>query len=127
MATDLLVSLVDRPGELATLGETLGNAGINIEGCCGLVHEGRGIAHVLVEDAAAARMALESAGIKVEGESDVVIVDGSADQDTPGALGRTARAVSDAGVNLKFAYIATKSRMVLGADDPEKARQAVGA
>jgi hypothetical protein len=127
MATDLLVSLVDRPGELATLGETLGKAGINIEGGCGLVHEGRGIAHILVEDASAARMALETAGIKVEGESDVVIVDVSDEQDAPGALGRKARMVADAGVNMKFVYVATRGRLVIGAEDSDKARQALGA
>ena len=35
--------------------------------------EGRAIAHVLVEDAAAARTALEGAGIKVEGEAEPLV------------------------------------------------------
>jgi len=53
---DLTVSLEDRPGTLATLGETLGGAGINIEGMCAVTHEGRGIVHILVQDAAKAGM-----------------------------------------------------------------------
>ena len=58
MPKDLSVSLEDRPGELARLGEALGNAGVNIEGICAMTSEGRGIIHILVEDAAAARAAL---------------------------------------------------------------------
>ena len=50
MAKDLLVSLPDKPGEGAKLGEALGNAGVNIEGMCAVTHEGRGIVHILVED-----------------------------------------------------------------------------
>ena len=126
MAKDLLVTMEDKPGELATMGEALGKAGINIEGICAMGYEGRGIAHVLVEDAAAARSALESAGAKVEGESDVIIVDITGDMDTPGSMGRQARKMSDAGVNLKFVYLATQGRVVIGADDMMTARTAMG-
>jgi hypothetical protein len=125
MARDLLVSLPDRPGELALLGETLGKAGINIEGMCAVVHEGRGITHVLVEDAAGARMALETAGIKVEGETDVVIVDLSG-EDRPGALGTMARRVADAGVNVTVVYLAMGGRGVVVTSDNDAARTALG-
>jgi len=124
MATDLTISLENRPGELARLGEALGNAGINIEGMCGVTEQGRGVMHVCVENATAARMALEGAGIKVEGESDVVIVDFAGD-DRPGKLGEIARAIADAGVNITFGYLATNTRGVLGTDDNEKARRAI--
>ena len=63
MAKDLLVTLEDKPGELARIGEALGGAGINIEGLCAIGYEGHGIVHVLVEDASASRSALEAAGI----------------------------------------------------------------
>jgi hypothetical protein len=123
---DLLVTLDDAPGELARVGEALGNAGINIEGLCAIGYEGRGIAHVLVEDEMAARSALEAAGIKSEGESDVILVNITADMDTPGSLGRQARKMADAGVNLKFVYLATGGRVVIGADDMTAARTAMG-
>jgi hypothetical protein len=126
MMKDLLVTMEDKPGELATLGEALGKAGINIEGICAMGYEGRGIAHVLVEDAAAARSALESAGAKVEGESDVIIVDITPNMDTPGSMGRQARKMADAGVNMKFVYLATQGRVVIGADDMMTARTAMG-
>lgn len=126
MAKDLTLSLEDRPGTLADLGEALGKAGVNIEGICGLGVEGRGIIHVLVEDAAKAKQALEGAGIKVEGEADALVMDVVGDQDRPGALGEMARAVSNAGVNIQACYLATKSRGVLVTTDNAKAAEALG-
>ena len=124
---DLTVSLEDRPGKLAELGEALGNAGINLEGMCAVTSEGRGIIHLLVEDAAAARMALEGAGIKVEGEADPLVSEFPADQvDRPGAMGEMARAMANAGVNLQVVYLATKNRAVAVTSDNAKARQALG-
>jgi hypothetical protein len=124
--TDILVSLDDRPGELARLGEALGNAGVNIEGLMAFAHEGRGFAHVLVDDAAAARRALDAAGLKVEGETDVAIMDlDEAMIDRPGVLGQSARGVADAGVNLRFVYLATGNRVIVGADDMEALRGAI--
>jgi hypothetical protein len=126
MAKDLQLSLEDRPGEGARLGEALGNAGINIEGLCAITHEGRATVHILVEDAAAARSALDAAGIKVEGETDVIVTDFGAREDKPGEMGRTARALADAGINVSLVYLATKSRGVLATSDNAKARELLG-
>ncbi|HEY3022247.1 MAG TPA: ACT domain-containing protein [Actinomycetota bacterium] len=125
MAKDLTVSLEDRPGTLADLGEALGNAGVNIEGICGIGVEGRGIIHVLVEDAAAARKALEGSGIKVEGEADPMIAEIAGSADKPGELGRMARAIANAGVNIQAMYIATHDRGVIVTTDNAKAAKAV--
>jgi hypothetical protein len=126
VAKDLLVTLEDRPGTLADLGEALGDAGINIEGVCAITHEGRGIIHLLVEDVAGARRALEGAGIKVEGETDVIVGDIPDDVDKPGTLGTMARKVANAGVNVTLAYLATKNRSVVATSDNAKAQQALG-
>ncbi|HKN81279.1 MAG TPA: ACT domain-containing protein [Actinomycetota bacterium] len=124
---DLTVTLEDRPGTLADLGEALGKAGINIEGLCAVGSEGRAIVHLLVDDAAATRGALEGAGIKVEGEADPMISELASDQvDRPGAIGQMARAMADAGVNIQVAYLATKNRAVVVTSDNAKARQALG-
>src|SRR5512132_3725828 len=119
MAKDLTVSLEDRPG-------ALGNAGVNIEGICGLGVEGRGIIHVLVEDAAAARKALEGAGIKVEGEADPMVAEVAGRADTPGELGKMARAIANAGVNIQAMYMATHDRGVIVTTDNAKAAKALG-
>ena len=119
---DLTVILEDRPGTMADAGEALGKAGVNIEGLCGFPCEGKGVGHVLVEDAAAARRALEEVGVEVRGEREVLILE---IEDRPGALGELSRRIADAGVNLNLVYLATNGRLVLGVDDLEKARAAV--
>lgn len=123
---DLTVSVEDRPGTLADIGEALGKAGVNIEGMAGFGVEGRGIIHLLVADAAKARAALEGAGIKVEGEADALVAEMTADADRPGALGEVARKIADAGVNVQVSYLATRSRGVIVTSDNEKARKALG-
>ena len=122
MAKDLTVVLENRPGTLADMGEALGKAGINIDGLCGFASEGKGIVHVLVEDAAGARRALEGAGIQVRGERDVLVLDV---QDRPGEFGRLCRKLANAGVNIDLGYVTEKGRLVLGVDNPDKARAAL--
>jgi hypothetical protein len=126
MAKDLTISLEDRPGALADLGEALGEAGVSIEGMAAITHEGRGVIHLLVEDTAAARTALEAKGIKVEGETDVIIVDMTPNIDKPGTVGAMARAVANEGVNIHLVYLATRNRGVIATSDNEKALRAVG-
>jgi hypothetical protein len=123
MAKDLTVHLEDRPGTLADVGEALGKAGVNIEGGCGFPSEGKGVFHILVADAAAARKALEAAGMKVVAERDVLV---TAVEDAPGALGTITRKIADAGVNVDLLYLGTGTRLVLGVSDPAKAKAALG-
>jgi hypothetical protein len=125
MAKDLLVTLENMPGEGARLGEALGNAGANIEGLCAVIHEGRGIVHVLVEDVAGARAALDGAGITVEAETDVIVSPpmSDSDVDTPGRLGTMARPLADAGINITLGYTASRNRVVLGTSDNSRAQE----
>jgi hypothetical protein len=124
MARDLSVALDNRPGELARLGEATGGAGINIEGVCGVATgSGPATVHILVEDVAATRSALENAGLEVSDERDVLVVDV---EDRPGTTGEVARKIADAGVNIDLLYTTFGGvRLVLGVDDLEKARAAI--
>jgi hypothetical protein len=122
MAKDLTVVLEDHPGTLADLGEATGKAGINIEGICGFPVQGRGIVHVLVEDAAGARKAFEDAGLKVEGERDVVV---AKMVNQPGQIGMVCRKVANAGVNIDLIYENADGMLVLGVDDAGKAQAAL--
>ncbi|MCH8339340.1 MAG: ACT domain-containing protein [Chloroflexi bacterium] len=122
MPTNLTVILEDRPGMLAQLGEALGGAGINIDGGCAVTSEGEGWVHILVEDAAAARAALEGAGLSVSGEREVVVVDA---ENRAGELGATARKLAEAGVNVELFYVSADTKLVFGVDDAEKARSAL--
>ena len=123
MATDLRIEADNSVGQLATLAEQLGRAGVNIDGFCATVAERRGVLHVLVEDASAARQALEGAGYTVAAEREAVVLDDV--EDRPGFLGDTARRLAAGNVNLEVAYLATGTRLVLVADDVAAARQAL--
>jgi hypothetical protein len=127
MMKDLKITLENRPGTLADLSEALGEAGINIEGICGFAREVKGsedrefvthVAHILVDDATPAKRALKAAGIKVEEEREAVIIDM---KDHPSELAAVTRRMADSGVNIEFFYTATRTRMVLGVSDTEKA------
>jgi hypothetical protein len=120
---DLTVMMEDQPGKLAELGEATGRAGVNIEGLCAMVGDGKGFIHLLVGDAAAARKALEGIGVTVADEREAVVVDL---HDKPGAMGEVARDLADAGVNIDVAYtIFTGVRLVILTEDVEKARTAL--
>lgn len=121
MATDLTVRVEDRPGELARVGEALGGAGVNVDGFAGTTTGGQGEIHLLVADAAGARGALESAGIQVTGEREALVVDAP---NNPGELGKEARRLADAGVNIEVAFPTADGRLVFGVDDIGKARGA---
>ncbi len=123
MAKDLTVVLEDRPGTLAALGEALGKAGVNLEGICGVPMGGRANVHILVEDAAGARSALQAAGLQVGGERDVLVL---SLEDKPGSLGATTRKIANAGANIDLIYLATRTRVVIGTNDMAKAKAAVG-
>jgi|SRR5256712_2444484 len=120
---DLTIELDEKVGSVAAAAEALGKAGVNIEGICGFVVGGKGIGHVLVADPTKAREALQGAGARVTGEQDVLVLD---IEDKPGSLGKLTRKIADAGVNLNAVYLATKTRVVIGARDIEKARAAAG-
>jgi hypothetical protein len=123
MATDLTVVLADRPGELGRLGGATGSAGVNIDGMCAFTGEGRGVVHILVEDAAAARQAIEAAGMGIADEREALVID---IDDRPGTLGEVGRSLSDAGVNIELAYTTFGGiRVVVVTDDLDAAREAL--
>jgi hypothetical protein len=123
MATDLTVRLVDRPGAMAGACEALGDAGVNIEGCCAYPAGAAGQLHLLVEDPAGAREALRTAGYEMVQERRVIVHEL---EDVPGSAGAALRRIADAGVNLQLVYMATATRIVLGVDDFDGAQAALG-
>ena len=120
---DLTVIMEDQPGKLADLGEATGKAGVNIEGLCAMVGDGKGFIHILVRDHEKAAAALKEAGIEVADEREAVIVDL---HDKPGAMGEIARDLADAGVSVDVAYtIFSGVRLVIVTEDVEAARGAL--
>ena len=120
MARDLTVKLAeDRPGQLAAVVDALSRSGVNIEA----VTEVEGLVHVLARDANAARAALRGAGYALEDEREVLVLPMP---DRPGELAMALRRLADAQVNVRFLYLATGTRVVIGTEDVMKAREALG-
>jgi hypothetical protein len=125
MYTDVTVILEHRPGELARLGEVVGEAGVNIRGLAAFTGEGRGVVHVLLDDdvVARCRAALERAGMGIADEREVLVVD---IEDRPGTLGELTRQLADASVNVELAYTAFGGvKIVIATEDLESARAAL--
>ena len=123
MRKDLVFIPDDQPGQLARLGELLGEAGINIEAISAFTGQGKGIVHVLVDQADEALEVLESAGIEVRAARRVAVVPLP---DEPGHLGRACRVLADAGVNIEQAYIAAGSKLVIVCDEVDRAKELLG-
>ena len=116
MGRDLALRLTtDQPGELARVAQTLSRSGVNIEG----IAEIGGVVHVLARDPSAARSALRAGGYTIEGELEVLVLPLT---DRPGELSMIMQRLADASVNLRFIYLATGTRVVIGADDITRAR-----
>ncbi len=99
---DIGLTLPDRPGALADFGQALGGAGVSLEGGGVFTVAGAGVAHFLVDNAAAAQLALEGVGLGPVVISDVVTL--RLRQAVPGQLGLLARQMADAGVNIAVQY-----------------------
>ena len=117
---DVTIELEHRPGALAGMGEALGRAGVSVEGGGVFLVNGVGVAHFLFEDGEAARRALEDSGIRVLAVRDVLVQ--RLKQDVPGQLGKIARRMAEAGVNIEIMYSDHANQLILVVDDMERGR-----
>ena len=116
MARDLTLRLqADRPGELANVVQALTGSGVNIEG----ITEVEGIVHILAKDPGAVRSALRTSGYTIEGELEVLMLP---IPDRPGELSMIMKRLAEANINVRFLYLATDTRVVIGVDDISHAR-----
>ena len=113
---DVEISLDNKPGELARMGEALGAAGVSVEGGGAWVVADRGVAHFLFEDGEAARQALEAIGMNVVAVKPVLLQ--RLTQDEPGQLGKICRAMAEAGVNIEVQYSDHEHQLELVVDEP---------
>lgn len=118
---DLCIELDHQPGALARMGEVLGAKGLSVEGGGVWSVDGRATAHFLFEDGAAAAHALREAGMVVHAVNDVLVQ--RLKQDVPGQLGKIARRMSDAGVNIEAMYSDHDHRLILVVDNYAAGRE----
>jgi len=115
--TDFEISLPNRPGAAAEVGEALGAAGINIDGMCAHASGGEGVMHILLEsDAGPGRAALQESGLHIVNERRVFV---SPCPNRPGEMGRLLRRIAAADLNLVVLYLTYQGRLVIGAEDIE--------
>lgn len=93
----------DRPGVLASVGEILGEANVNIVAAAAFSTKGRGVVHLVVDDSAGALAAFKRAKVPVSTVREVMAV---TVEDKPGELGRFARSLADRNINISALYIA---------------------
>lgn len=115
---DLTIRLKNEPGALAEMGETLGKAGVSLEGGGVFVCNGEGIAHFLVENAEKGKQALMENSIEVIAINDVLIQ--KLKQDVPGQLGKICRVMQQNNVNILAQYSDHYNQLVLVVDDHAK-------
>lgn len=108
---DIEVILHSKPGALAEFSEILGRAGVSLDGGGVFTLSGTAVAHFLVDDADAARAALDAHGISPVTINDIVTTRLS--QDVPGQLGAFTRKLADAGVDVLVLYSDHDHRLVL--------------
>ena len=111
---DLTIEVDNEPGSLARVAQAISDAGVNIAAATCTRPGDKAEMHILVPHAEAARHALGISNLAVTREREVVVVEAA---DQPGALADLARKVATAGINLDLVYVATKTRVVFGAED----------
>ena len=122
MAVDLVIDVEDTPGALAQVATAITDAGVNIAAATFVGPGDRAEIHILVPHAEAVKHALAISHVAVTGEREVVVVDV---EDRPGVLADLTRKVAKAGVNLDLVYVATRNRIVFGAEDLAALRAAL--
>jgi hypothetical protein len=124
MLEELVVTIDDRPGVLADIGELLGGSGVNIETLSATTYNGRGVIHLVVDDGEDAAEQLASNGFKVESARPVIA---TTLDDRPGEFGRYCRRLANSGVSISAAYVARRgggeTEMIFAVDNLEVAQK----
>jgi len=125
-ATQLAVFLSNRPGALARVCDALAKADINIHALATSDTIDHSVVRMVVSDPTRALMLLGEAGVLAL-ENDVLMIE---TDNHPGTLARIAERLSQAQVNIEYAYMAAtinanKGLMILRPNDVEKALRAL--
>jgi len=123
MPTEIAVETEDRPGVLAEIGELFGGRAINILAAAAFTYDGTGMLHFVVDDADHAVKALGEGGFKIRSVHEVLAV---TLDDRPGELGRFARSLAAAGINITSFYTSTAgpgdTEIIMAVDNVDAAR-----
>lgn len=115
--------MANRPGQLAALARSLGNAGVNIEALAAFATGEEGVVRLVADDEAATRQVLTNAGLQWE-EHRVI---STRVHNRPGALAHIAESLAGTGVNIDSMYLLHSNgdymQFALAVNDPDAAVQ----
>jgi hypothetical protein len=121
------VGVTNEPGQLHAVAQALADEGINVHGLVSETMGKVGCVRFLAERSVRVRRAIETLGASAIEDPVVSVLL----RHRTGELARLAGLLADAGVNVKTAYGTVGdgelARLVLAADQPEKARQLIDA
>jgi hypothetical protein len=120
-----VVDLKNQPGELAHLGESLGQRGVNIE-LGGVTAGDHGLIYLTASDEDAARAALDAASLSYRENAAIQIKCA----DRPGEAGQLARKLADANINIEgmlpISICGGEAIFATVVDRPDEARRVLG-
>jgi len=126
MPTEKIFSVIveNKPGTLAAVARTIGDAGVNIQGVCQSVEANVGVVRLWTNDANKTREALKKGNYPCL-ESDALVVQCV---NQPGELAAKAKALTDAGINIEQTWAVgqetgQKVALVFQVNDVKKAAQ----
>jgi hypothetical protein len=123
---DFAVQLTHRPGELARIAHALARKGVSLKSVAAMSFQNQGLVHFLADDIEAARGALRESNIPFE-ESEIITV---LLENQAGELEGVTAKLSNAGINLLAVYVVGLDgdlvELAFVADDPKKAKKAIG-
>ena len=121
---NLQISVPNRPGIGREMFKAIADEGINIDGVCVDLRPGERwvYVHMLVDDAATTRRAIESMGLEVAGDREVAVLE---IEDKPGAVYEVLERLASEGKNVEVLYMATRTRLVIGTEDMHEPRVGV--
>lgn len=120
---EFAIPATHRPGEISKVANILSRAGVNLKSVAAMAIGKEGLIRLAVDDAEAARSALQQSGIRFE-EHEVVTV---LLENRAGELADMADKLTNAGVNLLAVYLTGRVddlvELAVIADDPKKAKK----
>jgi hypothetical protein len=125
--TQLTLSIVSRPGTLATVTRTLADAGVNITALSAPETSGRGKIRLLVNDPGRAKRALRKAKYRANEEPAFML----RLRNKPGALARVTARLAKERINVRSIYATTAGRgsavvVLTVGGNAQKARRVLG-
>ena len=122
---DLVISVTDRPGEIARVANALARGDVNIKSIAGIGFAKQGVIRVIPDDIEAARSALNESNIRFE-ESEMVT---ALLENKAGELAGIAGKLANAGLNVHAVYVIGLEgdlvELAFAVDDAKKAKKAL--